>query len=113
LIAIVKVTSHGTARTRQRCGIKKKSVQRIAAIAFKKGISIKDTTGSLNRYLQYLYHYNETADNIRIYGDKVYIFCGNVLVTVLNVPHKYKNRVNMLMRERKHEEEYKKEANSY
>ena len=29
---------------------------------------------------------NQRADNIRIYGDKAYIFCGAVLVTVIQVP---------------------------
>jgi hypothetical protein len=59
----VKVTKHGTARTRQRCGINKKSVQRIAAIAFKKGLAMRDTTGSLNRYLCSLYHYSQLPAN--------------------------------------------------
>ena len=30
----------------------------------------------------------------RIYGNYIYIFCGETLVTVLHVPHRLKNHVN-------------------
>lgn len=29
---------------------------------------------------------NENANNIRLYGDKAYIFCGETLVTVIQIP---------------------------
>lgn len=95
---MITVTNHGAKRIRQRCGISKKSVDRLANIAFEKGLTYNDITGSLKRYVASLYNFNGSADNIRLYGDKIYIFCnGDVLVTVLNTPRKYRDTVNKLM----------------
>nr|DAY91531.1 MAG TPA: hypothetical protein [Caudoviricetes sp.] len=33
-----------------------------------------------------MYFYNQTANNIRLYGDKAYIFAGSTLVTVIQIP---------------------------
>jgi len=100
----IKVTNHGKDRMRKRCGINAKAVKRLAKIAYRKGLSIEDTKGSLNGYLQSLYYYNRTANNIRLYGEQVYIFCDDTLVTVLNTPQRYKKLINKLMRKKKHEE---------
>lgn len=37
---------------------------------------------------------------LRVYGDKIYIFCGKVLVTVLDLPLMYRGAVNSLIRRR-------------
>ena len=65
---MVRVSKHASQRLKERCGLKKKSVRRMAA--------------------------NMDANNIRIYGNYIYIFCGETLVTVLHVPHRLKNHVN-------------------
>jgi chromatin remodeling complex protein RSC6 len=97
---MIDVTNHGRRRIKERCGIKAKGTGRLAKIAFSKGLSRSDVSGSLYKYIDYLYHYNEQANNIRLYGDKVYIFCNEVLVTVLDTPKKYRSIVNRLMKER-------------
>jgi hypothetical protein len=99
-LKVLDVTHHGTKRIRERCGIKAKGVDRLAKIAFEKGLTHSETKGELKRYITSLYFYNKTANNIRIYGDKVYIFCDEVLVTVLDLPRTYRNIVNKLMRRR-------------
>ena len=81
-------------------GVPKKAVGRLAQAALAGGIRRKDTTGSLRRYLDYVYHYNETADNIRVYAEKVWIFAGDTLITVLDLPSKYKGRANELGRKK-------------
>jgi len=96
----VTVTDHGRNRIHERCGIGAKAAGRIAKIVFEKGLTYAETTGPLNRYINSLYMYNETANNIRMYGDKVYIFCGEVLVTVLDLPRKYRTIVNKLIGKR-------------
>jgi hypothetical protein len=73
-------------------------MDRLAKIAFEKGLTHAETAGPLRRYLDSLYLYNETADNIRLYGDKIYIFCGDILVTVLNTPRKFRGIVEKAMR---------------
>ena len=91
---MVRVSKHASRRLKERCGLNKKSVQRMADIAFTNGMKQEDATGQLNRWMASLYCANMDANNIRIYGNYVYIFCGITLVTVLHVPHRLKNHVN-------------------
>lgn len=97
---MITITNHAKHRAKERCGIKSKGVERLANIAFEKGITHAETTGSLNGYITSLYYYNGQANNIRLYGDKIYIFCNEVLVTVLDTPHRYRNIVQKLMNRR-------------
>lgn len=98
---MIQVSIHGKERMHERCRIKLKSAERIAKIAFEKGITHAETRGALNGYLNSLYFYNGQANNIRLYGDKVYIFCDDVLVTVLDTPKRFQNTVNKLMRKKR------------
>ena len=91
---MVRVSKHASRRLKERCGLNKKSVQRMADIAFTNGMKQEDATGQLNRWMASLYCANMDENNIRIYGNYVYIFCGITLVTVLHVPHRLKNHVN-------------------
>ena len=83
---MVTVSEHAKKRLRERCGLKKRSVQRMAEKAFTNGIRHSDTRGRLNKWVTSLYFYNKTADNIRLYGDKAYIFADSTLVTVIQIP---------------------------
>jgi hypothetical protein len=98
----IDVTHHGKRRIRERCGIKSKGADRLARIAFEKGLTRSDVSGSLARYMDFLYHYNCEANNVRIYGDKIYIFCNEVLVTVYNLPKRYRDMANRMMKEKNH-----------
>ena len=83
---MVHVTKHGSKRVRKRSGINKKAVNRMADKAFKDGLKHCETSGRLNKWVTKLYFSNESANNIRIYGDKVYIFAGKTLITMMQVP---------------------------
>jgi hypothetical protein len=98
---MVRVSNHGNKRIRSRCGVPKKSVARIAKMAFDQGIRHCETTGALNKYITAQYFYNETANNIRIYADKVYIFSGEILVTVLELPHRFRRAAAKIMQQKK------------
>ena len=91
------VTKHGKKRIKQRCKVSKKSAYKLAEKALKKGITHSETRGSLNRYLTSLYFKNQTANNIRIYNFKVFIFIGSVLITVLDLPAKYRKTVENIL----------------
>lgn len=91
------VTRHGDKRTRKRVGVNRSTVERLARKALADGITRYDAKGGLRRYLDYLYHYNESAGNIRVWSEKVWIFTDrNILVTVLDLPQRYKNRANSI-----------------
>jgi len=98
---MVQVTLHGKNRIHERCGIKVKSAERLANIAFEKGLCQSDVSGSLHGYLVSLYDFNGQANNIRMYGDKIYIFCNDVLVTVYDTPKRFQNTINHIMRKRR------------
>ena len=93
-----KVTRHADKRMRKRVGINRSAVEKIARRALADGYTRHDFSGSLRRYLDYLYHYNEEANNIRVYAEKVWIFSDNILITVLDLPQRYKNRANGIAR---------------
>ncbi len=86
---MIHVSVHGNKRVRRRCGVPKKTVNKLAEEAFEKGLTHGETTGSLNKYITGVYFYNKTANNIRVYRDKVFIFAGQSLITVLNLPARY------------------------
>jgi hypothetical protein len=94
---MIEVTTHAHKRIKLRCG---KSMDRLAQIAFEKGLMHKDVSGSLRSFIDGLYNYNGTANNIRIYGDKIFIFSGEILITVYTLPTRFKNAVRKLMQRR-------------
>lgn len=102
--AILRVSKHGERRTRQRVGLPKKSVERNAQRALTDGIGHKEASGALKRYIAWLYErYAHNGNNIRIYGDKVWVFHDGILITVLNVPGKYRKAAKWQMEKRRNE----------
>jgi hypothetical protein len=95
----VRVTKHGEKRVRERVGVNKKSVDRLAQKALTEGIPMSRTKGRLLKYLTYLYFRNETADNIRVYGDKAYIFVKDKLITVLQIPQDITKDMKKMIKE--------------
>ena len=88
----MNVSSHAKQRLKERCGFNKKSYECMAEKAFNEGIMHKQTKGRLDKWIISLFFKNCNANNIRIYGDNAYIFCGKTLVTVIFNSHKYKER---------------------
>lgn len=85
----VQVTKHGKDRIKERIGLSKNLAKQNAEKAFLLGIKHSDTKGSLNRYFTALYFKYQTANNIRIYNRKVYIFQNKKLITVFDLPKKF------------------------
>lgn len=82
----MNVSKHAEDRLKERCGFNRKTCERMAQRAFNDGITHAQTKGRLNKWLTSLYFRNKRANNIRLYGDKAYIFCDEVLVTVIQIP---------------------------
>lgn len=96
-----KITKHADQRMKERCGFNSKSRERMAERAFHEGISHSQTKGRLNKWMTKLYFNNTNANNIRIYGEKAYIFCDETLVTVLSVPTELKRDIRNIELKRK------------
>lgn len=82
----MKVTKHAKQRMKERCGFTKGSADRMAQRALDVGMKHSDCTGNLKKYVDKLYLSNKTANNIRLYGGKSYIFHNDILITVIPIP---------------------------
>lgn len=82
----MNVSNHAKKRMKERCGANKKSIDRMAQNAFDRGLTHKDLSGKLCKYVDGLYLKYHTGNQIRLYGNNAYIFHDNVLITVLTIP---------------------------
>lgn len=89
-----EVTKHAKYRIKQRMGLSTTISEKIAKKALDIGIKSSDVSGGLRRYLDMLYLTRKTANNIRIYNDKIFIFSNEILITILNLPNRFKNIIN-------------------
>ncbi len=90
----VHVSKHGKERIGERCGLRKRAVQRLADSAFNRGKRIHDFSGSFRRYLEGVYMAQGNANNLRIYNEKLWLFADSCLITVWHLPNEYKSAAN-------------------
>lgn len=102
----ITVTKHAEKRLRERLGLNKKAVQRAAEMAYEKGIKHAETHGNLNKWVTSLYFNNKSANNIRIYNDKAWIFADQNLITVFQIPTSLKKSVEDILNRRQNEEKH-------
>ena len=72
-------------RMLERGGLNRKSIQRIANQVYSNGYPIERTKGRLRKWMYKISKSNSSAQNLRIYGDKLYIFSNDVLITVFKI----------------------------
>ena len=80
------LTKHSISRLQQRCGVSKKNAPKVAKRAFRTGITHAETHGELHKFLDSIYLSQKKGTNMRIYGNAVYVFKGDVLITVIRIP---------------------------
>lgn len=80
------VTEHAKRRLKERNGLNSKSIDRIAEKALNNGIRHNQTKGRLCKWVTSVFFRNTNINNIRLYGDKAYLFDDEKLVTVLQIP---------------------------
>lgn len=97
---VIVVTNHALKRLSERSGLSKTAAMRMAEKAYLNGIQHGETKGNLNKWVTSLYFVNRKANNIRLYGDKAFIFADNVLITVLQVPSNLVKEVKRLKNSR-------------
>ena len=82
----MKITNHAYEKAKERLSWKADVIEKMAEIALNEGISHSDTKGKLKRYITKLYLSHRTSNNIRIYGQNIYFFLGDTLITIYRVP---------------------------
>lgn len=95
---MAKITKHAKKRAKERCGINDKSINRMADKILEQGIKHCECTGHLKRWVDGLYLEEEHANNIRLYGDKAYLFHGSTLITIIQIPNNLISRVKTIQK---------------
>lgn len=86
----LSTTIHSGKRCKERLGLSKKQVNKMAEKALMFGINHDDAIGSLKRYIGWLYEsHNRIANNILLYNREIYIFKDKRLITIFHLPHQY------------------------
>lgn len=93
VISLVLITEHAYDRAKERFGWKSKVLDKMAEKAFLEGIKHKNTKGSLMRYLTKLWFKYKHCNNVRIYGENIFFFCDNRLITVYQLPNDLRKHV--------------------
>lgn len=94
---MVSVTSHAKRRLKERCGVPKNSAINMAERAFNKGISFENASTDLKKYISSVYiRHEKISDNIRIYGNMVYVFDNRTLITVYPIPGNLLNEMERI-----------------
>ena len=92
------LTTHGRKRSKERCGFGKSATARTAPIALEEGLRHCDVVGSLKRFLDGLYLSHRNANNMRVWNKKAYLFAGEVLITIIDIPSKYHKTIDKINR---------------
>jgi len=98
---MIIITNHGKERIKKRIGVSKSLSEKIAVKALEKGLKHSDTKGKLKKFLDGLYLSHKTANNMRIYARKIFLFRDNLLITVIDLPkqfHKTVDKINNKVR---------------
>lgn len=82
------VTEHAYERAKERLNWRPKTLDKMAQRAFNEGVQHKDTKGTLHRYITKLRFKYKYCNNIRIYGENIYIFCDHKLITLYRLQAK-------------------------
>lgn len=93
---MAKITKHAKKRAKERCGLNDKSITRMADKILENGVQHKDCTGCLKRWVDGLFLESKKANNIRLYGDKAYLFHDMTLITIIQIPNNLMPKVKKI-----------------
>ena len=82
------ITKHAYEKAKERLRWNTKVLDKMAQKAFNKGIHHKDTKGSLNKFITKVWFRYKSCNNIRIYGENIYFFSGQTLITLYRLKTK-------------------------
>ena len=83
----IVITNHAYKRAKGRFSLSKISLVRLAQTAFLDGIHPEKTKGPLKKFIQEKMEKYSDSNNIRVYGENVFIFIDNRLITLYRLPN--------------------------
>lgn len=84
------MTKHAIERGKERMGLNRKALKRMAKKALVEGKPHSSTRGRLRKYITKLFFQEGKANNTKIYGEFIYLFHNDLLITVYNLPNNFK-----------------------
>lgn len=97
---MTKITKHAEKRLKERSGISQKAADRIMDSVWQKGLSHADLRGNLRKWVDSKRFWERNVDQIRLYGDKLYLFSEEKLVTVIQIPQDLAKEVSKQRKKR-------------
>lgn len=96
-----RMTRHANTRMKHRCNTGKGAGKKLATSALRYGVTYGEGSDELNHHLAKIFHGGTEKSrcktgNLRAYGDRVFVFSGNILVTVLPLPDEFIPQVKAL-----------------
>lgn len=86
----ITITQHAYDRSKERLGFDRPATDKMALKAFTDGVAHGQAKGRLKRYFDKLYLEYKNANNVRVYGENIFLFSGSTLITVYQLPHDLK-----------------------
>jgi len=85
---MIIISDHAYKRAKERLGLNQKALDRMAEKAFNDGFKHGETKGTLQKYITKLWFDHKNCNNVRIYGENIYFFRENKLVTLYRLHRK-------------------------
>lgn len=83
----MEIKKHAKKRNKERNGWNEKALERMIPKILEDGITHDQTKGRLNKWMSSVYdNCRKKGKDVRLYGDKAYVFVNRSLVTVLQIP---------------------------
>lgn len=82
------ITKHAYTRMKERNGWNRKAAKRMVSHIYSDGIRPEQVKGYLKGWVNTKYNYRNDGDEYVLFGDKLYIFNGMTMLTVLPIPAK-------------------------
>lgn len=90
------ITDHAYDKAKERFSFSKPALERVAGKAYREGITHSSSSGNLKKYITKLWFDYKKADNIKIYGEIIFFFSKNILITVYQIPHSLRKLANKI-----------------
>jgi len=82
----VFITDHAYDMAKNRLSMNRGSFEKLSEKAFILGVNHSEVAGNLKKYIDSKFLSQRSANNIRIYGENIFIFSKQTLITVYQVP---------------------------
>ena len=82
------ITKHAYTRMKERNGWNKKAAKRMVSRIYNDGVRPDQVKGYLKSWVNAKYEYSNEGDEYILFGNKLYIFNGMTMLTVLPTPTK-------------------------